>query len=82
MTDGFHLVKTSTLRHQIFAQRAFITHEGRKPLLKLATAMQKREWITGLCDQSTQFDLPVHFTTQLLLMRVRCSVRHCPMRVV
>ncbi len=54
----------STLRHQLFAQPAFITHEGRRPLLKLATAMHKREWITGLWDQSKHFDLPVHFTTQ------------------
>ena len=54
----------STLRHQLFAQPGFITHEGRRPLLKLATAMQKREWISGLWDQSKQFDLPVHFETQ------------------
>ena len=54
----------STLRHQLFAQPAFITHEGRRPLLKLATAMQKREWISGLWNQSRQFDLPVHFNTQ------------------
>ena len=54
----------STLRHQLFAQPGFITHEGRRPLLKLATAMQKREWISGLWDQSRQFDLPVHFATQ------------------
>ena len=54
----------STLRHQLFAQPGFITHEGRRPLLKLATAMQKREWISGLWDQSKQFDLPVHFATQ------------------
>ena len=54
----------STLRHQLFAQSGFITHEGRRPLLKLATAMQKREWISGLWDRSRQFDLPVHFATQ------------------
>ena len=57
----------STLRHQLFAQPGFITHEGRRPLLKLATAMQKREWISGLWDQSKQFDLPVHFATQFTL---------------
>jgi len=54
----------ATLRHQIFAHPGFITHEGRRPLLKLAAAMQKREWISGLWDQSKQFDLPVHFATQ------------------
>ena len=36
----------------------------RQVLLKLATAMQKREWISGLWDQSKQFDLPVHFEPQ------------------
>ena len=54
----------STLRHQLFAQPGFITHEGRRPLLKLATAMQKREWITGLWDQSNRFELPVQFASQ------------------
>ncbi len=33
----------STLRHQLFARPGFVTHEGRRALLKLATAMQKRE---------------------------------------
>ena len=54
----------STLRHQLFAQPGFITHEGRRPLLKLATAMQKREWISGLWEQSKLFDLPVPFASQ------------------
>ena len=54
----------STLRHQLFAQPGFITHEGRRPLLKLATAMQKREWIAGLWEQSRQFDLPVPFSSE------------------
>ena len=54
----------ATLRDQLFAQPGFITDEGRRPLLKLPTAMQKREWISELWDQSKQFDLPVHFATQ------------------
>ena len=54
----------STLRHQRFAQPGFITHEGRRPLLKLATVMQMREWISGLWDQSRQFDPPVNFATK------------------
>ena len=49
---------------QAVNDRVFITHEGRRLLLKLATAMQKREWISGLWDQSKQYDLPVHFETQ------------------
>ena len=32
----------STLRHQLFAQPGFITHEGRRPLLKLATAIDRK----------------------------------------
>ena len=54
----------STLRHPLFAQPGFITHEARRPILKLATAMHKREWISGLWDQSRQFQLPMHFATQ------------------
>ena len=54
----------STLRHQLFTQPGFITHEARRPILKLATAMHKREWIPGLWDQSRQFQLPMHFATQ------------------
>ena len=30
----------------------------------LATAMQKREWIPGLWEQSKLFDLPVPFSSQ------------------
>ncbi|TAF98728.1 MAG: hypothetical protein EAZ37_17570 [Burkholderiales bacterium] len=54
----------ATLRHQLFAQPGFITHEGRQPILKLATAMQKREWMTGLWNQAKEFDLPVKFSSQ------------------
>ena len=54
----------STLRHQLFAHPGVITYEGRRPLLKLATAMQKREWISGLWEQSKLFDLPVPFSSQ------------------
>jgi hypothetical protein len=63
-TDKPILHTLSTLRHQLFAQPAFITHEVRRPLLKLATTRQKREWISGLWGQSKQFERPMHFTTQ------------------
>jgi hypothetical protein len=53
-----------TLCHQRFAQPAFVIHRGRRPLLKLATAVQRREWISGRWDQSSKFDLPVHSATQ------------------
>lgn len=49
----------SSLRQQLFAQAGFITHEGRKTILKLATAMQRREWLTGLWDATKSFDKPV-----------------------
>lgn len=49
----------ASLRQQLFAQAGFITHEGRKTILKLATAMQRREWLTGLWDASKSFDKPV-----------------------
>ncbi|MGH9959988.1 MAG: IS1380 family transposase [Pyrinomonadaceae bacterium] len=52
----------ATLRYKLFAQAGYITHEGRKRILKLATAMRKREWISGLWTQSKRFDLPVIFT--------------------
>lgn len=52
----------TTLRYKLFAQAGYITHEGRKRILKLATAMRKREWISGLWEQSKQFHLPVVFT--------------------
>ncbi|MGH8554246.1 MAG: hypothetical protein ACREUD_01505, partial [Gammaproteobacteria bacterium] len=41
----------ATLRYKLFAQAGYITHEGRKRILKLATAMRKREWISGLWTQ-------------------------------
>ena len=49
----------ASLRQQLFAQAGFITHEGRKTILKLATAMQRREWLSGLWDASKSFDKPI-----------------------
>jgi hypothetical protein len=51
-----------TLRYKLFAQAGYITHEGRRPILKLAMAMSKREWMSGLWDKAKNFDLPVKFT--------------------
>jgi Transposase DDE domain group 1 len=50
-----------TLRYKLFAKPAYITTESRKTILHLAIAMQHRQWMQGLWDQSTQFDLPVKF---------------------
>lgn len=50
-----------TLRYKLFAKPAFITTEGRKPVLNLAVAMQQRAWIQGLWDDAKTFDLPAQF---------------------
>jgi len=50
-----------TLRYKLFAKAAYITTEGRKPILNLALAMQQRAWMQGLWDASTTFDLPATF---------------------
>jgi hypothetical protein len=52
----------ATLRYKLFAKAAYLTHEGRKDILKLALAMRQREWFTGLWDRSKTFELPVHFS--------------------
>ncbi len=50
-----------TLRYKLFAKPAYTTTESRKSILNLVMAMQKRQWMQGLWDQSKQFDLPVKF---------------------
>lgn len=50
-----------TLRYKLFATPAYITNESRKTILHLAMAMQRRQWMQGLWDQSTTFELPVKF---------------------
>jgi hypothetical protein len=50
-----------TLRYKLFAKPAYTTTEGRKAILNLAMAMQHRQWMQGLWDQTKQFDLPVKF---------------------
>ena len=58
--DVQHTLKT--LRYKLFAKAGYLTHEGRKDILKLALAMHKREWFAGLWDRSKTFALPVHFS--------------------
>jgi IS4 transposase len=48
-----------TLRYKLFAKPAYTTTEGRKSILNLA--MQHRQWMKGLWDEATRFDLPVKF---------------------
>ena len=50
-----------TLRYKLFAKAAYITTEGRKPILNLALAMQQRAWMQGLWDAAKIFDLPAVF---------------------
>ena len=50
-----------TLRYKLFAKPAYLTTEGRKPILNLAIAMQQRAWIQGLWDASKIFELPAKF---------------------
>ncbi len=53
---------TQTKTNDLFAKAGYLTHEGRKDILKLALAMHKREWFAGLWDRSKIFALPVHFS--------------------
>ena len=55
-----HTLKT--LRYKLFAKAAYITTEGRKPILNLALAMQQRVWMSGLWEATKTFDLPAKFT--------------------
>lgn len=48
----------ASLRQQLFAQAGFITKDGRKRTLKMATSMQRRAWISGLWDAAKSFEVP------------------------
>lgn len=48
----------ASLRQQLFAQAGFITKNGRSRTLKMATAMQRREWVSGLWNATKSFELP------------------------
>jgi len=50
-----------TIRHQLLAQPAYLGKDGRKPVIKLALAMQRREWFEGLWNRARVVDLPVAF---------------------
>ena len=50
-----------TLRFKVFAKAAYITTESRKPILNMALAMQRREWMQGLWDGAKTFDKPAEF---------------------
>jgi len=51
--------RLSTLRYRTFSIGAYLVKEGRYIVLKLSLALKRREWFTGLWNQSKQFSLPV-----------------------
>lgn len=57
--DIQHTLKT--LRYKLFAKAGYLTTQGRTKILKLAIAMQHREWFEGVWDAAKTFDLPVRF---------------------
>jgi len=57
--DGFGL---KTLRYKLFGTAGYIVKDGRKRILNLALAMNKREWVSGLWDRSSSFTKPVKFS--------------------
>ena len=50
----------------VFAKPGYLTHEGRKGILKLAAVMQHREWLTGVWERSETF---APFTSNRCLCR-------------
>ena len=59
-TKPRHTLKT--LRYKLFNTASYITHEGRKNILKMALDMKRRAWMTGLWEQSSNLDLPAQFS--------------------
>lgn len=57
--DVQHTLKT--LRFKLFAQAGYITHREGKSTLRLATALRKRQWISGLWEAAKTFELPQPF---------------------
>jgi hypothetical protein len=53
--------RMQTLRYQVFGVGGYIVKQGTQRFLKLSLAMKKREWFTGLWNQSKTFTLPVEY---------------------
>jgi hypothetical protein len=51
-----------TLRYKLFAKAAYLTTEGRKPILNMAIAMQQRTWMRGIWDAANSVELPAKFS--------------------
>ncbi len=52
----------TTLRHKLPAKAGCLAHRGCEDIFRLALAMCRREWLTGLWDRPITFELPVHFS--------------------
>jgi hypothetical protein len=52
----------STLRYRTFAIGAYLVKDGRDIVLKLALALKRREWFTGLWEKSKTFQIPVQIS--------------------
>lgn len=51
-----HTLKT--LRYKVFSVAGYMTKDGNSHILKLAMAMKRREWFTGLWQNSKNFSWP------------------------
>ena len=51
--------RLSTLRFQVFAIGAYLIKDGRDVVLKLVLNLKRREWFTGLWNNSKQLSIPV-----------------------
>lgn len=54
--------RLSTLRYRTFSIGAYLVRDGRYIVLKLSLALKRREWFTGLWEQSKKFLLPIEFS--------------------
>jgi hypothetical protein len=50
-----------TLRYNVFAIGGYIVRQGNQRILKLALAMKRREWFTGLWMNTNSFKQPIVF---------------------
>ena len=53
------MLQMKTLRYRCFAIGAYFIKEGNRNILKLSLAMKRREWFSGLWDNSKVFSIPV-----------------------
>lgn len=54
--------RLATLRFRSFAIGAYLVKDGRDVILKLALPLKRREWFTGIWNESKKFTLPVNFS--------------------